>query len=256
VTQPRDPDPEVLGLFEEYARTGDRSIRNELITRHRWIAVYCASRFARRSVPTDDLVQVAQIGVLKAVERFDPDYGVPFPTFAMPTVLGELRRHFRDATWMVNVARRHKDLCLEVGAATERLAQRLGRLPSAAEIAADLQLPIGEVLEAMEAGESYWPTSFERSFDGQDGSDTVMAEIADLLGADHASATEASLVARSALRLLPDRERQIVYLRFFEELTQQEIADVMGISQVHVSRLLRSALLHVRETLGVSQPAN
>jgi RNA polymerase sigma-B factor len=240
---PRDAaaSDDVNALFEEYARTNDRRLRNDLVLRHRWIAVRCASRFSHRTVPFEDLVQVAQIGVLKAVERFDPDYGVQFATFAMPTVLGELRRHFRDATWVVKVARRHKDRCLDLGIATDRLAQRLGRLPSAQEVADELGITVEAVREAMAIGASYRPASLDCPSDGE----LTLTDVNDL--EPDASTPVDRVAARSAMQKLPERERQIVYLRYFEDLTQQEIADVMGISQVHVSRLLRSALRRLRQ---------
>ena len=240
-------DQEVLAQFEAYARSGDRALRNELVVRHRWIAVHCATRFSRRTVPVDDLIQVAQIGVLKAVERFDPEYGVQFATFAIPTVMGELRRHFRDATWAVKVTRRHKDRAIDVGEATERLAQRLGRLPSVSDIARDLDVADGDVREAMRAGATYWTTSLDRPSDAGDGLSTL-TEVRELTG-EATTSPEHAMLARDALRQLPDRERHIVYLRYFQDLTQQEIADVMGISQVHVSRLLRSALARLRHDM-------
>jgi RNA polymerase sigma-B factor len=243
---PRDaaPSDDVNTLFEEYARTNDRRLRNELVLRHRWIAVRCASRFSRRAVPFEDLVQVAQIGVLRAVERFDPDYGVQFATFAMPTVLGELRRHFRDATWVVKVARRHKDRCLDIGIATDRLAQRLGRLPSSREVADELGVTVEEVREAMAVGASYRPASLDRPRDDEPNLTEVKA-----LELNATSTPDDRIAARTAMQRLPERERQIVYLRYFEDLTQQEIADVMGISQVHVSRLLRAAVQRLRHEI-------
>jgi RNA polymerase sigma-B factor len=243
-------DDEVLVLFERYARTGDRDLRNELIVRHRWLAVQCAKRFSRRSVPLDDLVQVAQVGLLKAVERFDPEFGVHFATFAVPTMLGELRRHFRDSTWAVKVSRRHKDRCLDISTANERLAQRLARLPTVDEIAAELDLRPDEIRESMSAGAAYWTTSLDRPSTGADDTDAGLNEIRDLLGVDEGSLAASSVAIRAGLRTLPERERRVVFLRFFEELTQQEIADVIGVSQVHVSRLLRSALGLLRSILG------
>jgi RNA polymerase sigma-B factor len=250
-------DPELSALFEQYANTGDRDLRNELILRHRWLAQQCSRRFARRSVELEDLLQVAEVGLLKAVERFDPDYGVQFATFAIPTVLGELRRHFRDATWAVGVSRRYKDLCLEVGAMTATLAQRLGRDPSVDDIAAELGVSPEEVAEAMVAGAAYQARSLDRSVFGEE-HDTGDTEIKDLLGIDEAMLTSDRVAVRAALRVLPDRERRVVFLRFFEDLTQQDIADVIGVSQVHVSRLLRSALARLRATIdarpGVEHP--
>jgi len=241
-------DPELTALFAEYARTGDRALRNELILRHRWLAEHCARRFARRSVPLDDLVQVAQVGLLKAIERFDPDYGVHFTTFAIPTMLGELRRHFRDATWAVKVSRRHKDLSLVIGATSGGLAQQLGRTPTVQDVAARLGLNPKEVADSLVAGAAYCSRSLDRPALG-DSTDAGLTEVKDLLGIDEGMATTNSVAIRAALVSLPERERTVVFLRFFEDLTQQEIADVVGVSQVHVSRLLRSALARLRSAL-------
>src|SRR5437879_4383873 len=132
-----DPDDRAASLqrFRELRETNDRTLRDELLAEFRWVAVHCARRFADRGEPVDDLIQVGQIGLLKALDRFDPDYGVSFATFAVPTVLGEIRRHFRDATWAVRVPRRLKDLHVELGAATEQLVALLGRPPTPAELA-------------------------------------------------------------------------------------------------------------------------
>jgi len=148
-------DPEVVRAFEHYRATGDRTVRNQLITDHHWVAVHCARRFAHRGEPLDDLIQVAQVGVLKAVERFDPEFGVSFTTFAIPTALGELRRHFRDKTWAVRVPRRVKDLHVELGSAVVTLTGQLRRAPKVDEIAAHLGVDVDAVLEAMEAGSAY-----------------------------------------------------------------------------------------------------
>src|SRR4051812_13487521 len=152
-------DPAVTARFVEYRRTGNKRLRNELVAEHRWIAIHCARRFARRGEPLDDLLQVAQLGLLKAVERFDPTFGVRFPTFAMPTVLGELRRHFRDHTWPVRVPRRVKELYLELSSCVESLGHELGRPPTIEEIADEMHSSTDEVLEAMEAGAVYRTSS-------------------------------------------------------------------------------------------------
>jgi RNA polymerase sigma-B factor len=235
-------DVATLERFRDYRRTGDRTVRNELIESHRWIAVRCARRFEGRGEPLDDLVQVGQLGVLKAAERFDPDRGVPFPSFAMPTVIGELRRHFRDATWSVGVPRRMKELHVALGNALGELGQRLGRQPRVDEVAAHLGVTTDDVLAALEAGASYRAGPLSRSDDdGNDGELPVGADDVDLARAD------TRLAARRLLSGLPPRERTIVYLRFFAGLTQQEIADRVGMSQVHVSRLLRQSLSQLRE---------
>jgi len=244
----RPDDPDLTAMFEQYARTGDRELRNELIVRHRWLAEHCARRLARHSVPLDDLIQVAQVGLLKAVERFDPEYGVHFATFAIPTVLGELRRHFRDATWAVKVSRRHKDLCLEIGATTGGLAQELGRKPTIDDVAGRLGLPPREVEDSLVAGAAYRARSLDRPLLG-DTSDASLSDVKDLLGIDEGTTAANGVAVRAALVSLPERERTVVFLRFFEDLTQQEIADVVGVSQVHVSRLLRSALARLRTAM-------
>jgi RNA polymerase sigma-B factor len=248
-TQPDD----TAALFEEHARTGDRHVRNELIVRYRWVAVHCSKRFVGRGVAMADLLQVAQLGVLRAVERFDPEYGVNFPTFAIPTVLGELRRHFRDQAWTISVPRRFKDACLDIGTATDRLAQRLGRMPSVDEVAAEVRSTPAEVRAAMAAGQGYSPSSLDRVVDDSGGESWGMSYGERLAsGAGDPLAAEQSLITRDAMRRLPERQRELVYLRYYEDLTQQQIADVMGISQVHVSRLLRVALAALRRAIEAS----
>jgi RNA polymerase sigma-B factor len=193
---------------------------------------------------------VAQLGVLRAVERFDPEYGVNFPTFAIPTVLGELRRHFRDLAWTVSVPRRFKDACLDIGSATDRLAQRLGRMPSVEELAAEVRSTPDEIRAAMAAGQGYAPSSLDRVVDDS-GSESWGMSYGERLtsGPGEPLAAEDSLITRDAMRRLPERQRELVYLRYYEDLTQQQIADVMGISQVHVSRLLRAALAALRNAI-------
>jgi RNA polymerase sigma-B factor len=236
-------DAGILDRFREYRRTGERSIRNELIEAHRWIAVRCARRFEGRGEPLDDLEQVAQLGVLKAVERFDPDRGTAFSSFAMPTVTGELRRHFRDTTWSVNVPRRMKELHVALSGATETLLHELGRQPSVNELADHLHVTVDDVLDALEAGSAYRAGRLAREDD--EGSDVEVAAARD----DDAALVDAAdrIAVRRLLGALKQRERTIVYLRFFGGLTQEEIAERVGMSQVHVSRLLRASLTRLRD---------
>jgi RNA polymerase sigma-B factor len=227
--------------FVEYRETGERSLRNELIEEFRWVAVHCARRFSNRGEPIDDLIQVGMLGVLKAVERFDPEVGVSFTTFAIPTVMGELRRHFRDTTWSVRVPRRIKDLHVELGAAVEFLTGELQRSPKIEELARHLGVSTDEVLEAMEASSAYraGPLSAPAGDDGREPtneSEAVGGDDVDLHLADD------RLAVRALLRWLEPRERRIVYLRYFEGLSQSQIAERVGVSQVHVSRLLRSSI--------------
>ena len=246
-------DPEVIAAFERFRATGDRKLRNQLIEDHRWIAVHCARRFNNRGEPLDDLIQVGQVGVLKAVERFDPEVGVSFTTYAIPTVMGELRRHFRDKTWSVRVPRKVKDLHVELSSTVEFLTGKLRRAPKVDEIAAHIGVDVDAVLEAMEAGSAYRTAPLappgaddERSSDAE----AVGAEDPDLVGVD------TRVAVRRLLRGLAPRERRIVYLRFFEGLSQSEIAEQVGVSQVHVSRLLRSSLDLLRERLEEAEAAD
>ena len=223
--------------FAAYRASGDRRLRNALVADHLSIAEACARRFANRGEPLEDLEQVAMVGLVKAVERFDPRHGVPFAGFAVPTITGELRRHFRDATWALKVPRGAKDLHVKIPAAVERLRAASGRTPTPAEVAEELGVGIDSVLDALDAGSAYRTTS----------TDTTEGAIA----ASHASTRQASgeglppedrLLLVSLMETLPERERTIVGLRFFEDLSQSDIAERVGMSQVHVSRLLRRAL--------------
>ena len=238
----------LLEQFRAYRQSGDRSIRNTLVDAHRWIALRCARRFEGRGEPLDDLVQVALFGVLKAVERFDPERGVAFPAFAMPTVVGELRRHFRDHTWAVRVPRRLKELHVSVGRAVEELRGALGRQPTVDELARHVHVTADEILEALEAGAGYRTSTISPPDDTEAEMDPVP------LGEDDDGLVHADdrMAVRRLLGALAPRERTIVYLRFFGELTQQEIADRLGMSQVHVSRLLRQSLHHLRAEVDVT----
>jgi RNA polymerase sigma-B factor len=237
-----------LERFRRYRATGDRTLRNEIIDNNRWLALHCARRFANKGEPFDDLVQVAMLGLLKAVERYDPEHGATFATFAMPTMTGELRRHFRDTTWAVHVPRRAKDLQHTVKVATDQLGQALGRSPSIPEIAAHAGVPVEDVLAAVEAARCYrkTPLTAGRSDDGGDDLDDLA-----ILGTDDAGldAVDASETIERLLTCLPPRERRIVELRYLRGLTQSRIAELVGVSQVQVSRLLRSSLARMRDTL-------
>ena len=237
-----------LARFRDYRASGDRASRNALIADHRWLAIHCAKRFADKGEPLDDLVQVAMLGVLKAVERYDPDYGAAFATFAVPTIVGELRRHFRDTTWAVHVPRRAKDLQHTVKVAVDELGQILGRSPTVPEIAEQAGVPVEEVLDALEAARCYRNTPLEGTSDGDQGGDIV--DIRALGEDDHGlDAVEASSTAQMLLEVLPPRERRIVELRYMRGMTQSRIAELVGVSQVQVSRLLRSSLAKMRASL-------
>ena len=231
-----DDQEETLARFREYHRTHDRGLRNRLIEQHLSLARTLARRFANRNEPLDDLEQVAMLGVLKAVERFDPDHGTPFAAFAVPTVVGELRRHFRDRGWMVRVPRRVQDLHLRIGTVVSELSQQLGRSPSPTEIADAAGVRDEDVLEALEAGNRYRPTSLDVSASGSDGDARMGRSDIELVSVED----RATLL--HLLRHLPERERRVMYMRYFEDMTQAEIAEAIGVSQMHVSRLLTRSL--------------
>jgi RNA polymerase sigma-B factor len=238
---------ELKRKFAAYKGSRDRRLRNELIEAHRSLASHLARRFANRGEPFDDLLQVAYLGMLKAVERFDPDRGLEFSTFATATVEGELKRHFRDRTWSIRVPRRPQELHLRLGAAINDLSQRLKRPPRVSELASELGVGDDDILEAMEVGGAYRSASLDAR--PSDGGESMTLE--SRLGATDTGfdLAEHRVVLERLLEDLPDRERTIVRLRFFEDMTQTEIANEVGISQMHVSRLLARTLVQLRERL-------
>lgn len=233
--------------FVEYQRTRERKLRNELIEAHKSLASHLARRFANRGEPFDDLLQVAYLGMLKAVERFDPDRGLEFSTFATATVEGELKRHFRDRTWSVRVPRRPQELHLRLGNVINELSQKLHRPPRVPEVAAELGVREEDVLEAMEVGGAYRSTSLDSR--PSDSAETLTLE--SRLGShdEGFDLAEHRVLLERLLEELPERERTIIELRFFNDMTQTEIAQQVGISQMHVSRLLARTLIQLRERL-------
>jgi RNA polymerase sigma-B factor len=234
---------ELRRKFHTYAQSRDRALRDELVTAHMGLAEYLARRFTNRGEPLDDLVQVAALGLLKAVDRFDPERGLEFSTYATPTIVGELKRHFRDKGWAVRVPRRVQELHLRLGSVVSQLSQELGRSPTIGEIAHAATVSEEEVLEAIEAGHAYRFTSL----DAPSGNDDEMSLSAELGSEDQGLIDSEHRVTLSPLiAQFPPRERMILHLRFFEGLTQSEIAGRLGISQMHVSRLLARALAQLR----------
>lgn len=230
--------------FAEYARTRDVTLRDELVAAHLGLAEYLARRFANRGEPLDDLVQVASLGLLKAVGRFEPDRGVEFSTYATHTIVGELKRHFRDKGWAIRAPRRMQELYLRLGKVVATLGQELGRSPTIAELAAEVEVSEEEVLEALEAGAAYRFASLDAPPAGDGDGDTLAAR----LGVEDAELDDAERRATLSplLAQLPRREQLILHLRFFEGLTQSEIATRLGISQMHVSRLLARSVAQLR----------
>ena len=208
------------------------------------LAEYLARRFANRGEPLDDLVQVASLGLLKAVDRFDPERGVEFSTYATHTIVGELKRHFRDKGWAIRAPRRMQELYLRLGKVVATLGQELGRSPTIAELATEVKVSEEEVLEALEAGQAYRSTSLDAPTGTEDG-ETLATRFGDedpsARGRRERRATLSPLLAQ-----LPPRERLILHMRFFDGLTQSEIATRLGISQMHVSRLLARSVAQLR----------
>jgi RNA polymerase sigma-B factor len=224
-------------LFDRYSTTRDHGLRDEIVERTLWLATRGARRFADRGEPFDDLVQVARIGLLNAIDRFDPDHGVPFGAYATPTIMGELRRYFRDHTWGVHVSRRAKDLRPAVNAITEALSKELLRSPRISEIAERMKIPDEAVIEALEANNAYRARPLDPS-----------GKTAPAVDANIEAVLNREVIASLMDRLRP-RQRQILHLRFFEELSQAQIAEQIGTSQVHVGRLIASSLAELRSHL-------
>ncbi len=237
-------------LFAQYRQTGERAIRNELAERHRGLAVSLARRFSGRGEPLDDLLQVAMIALLRAIERFEPERGNSFTTFATPTVLGELRRHFRDHTWALKVPRPIKDLHLRVRPAVAELRIELGRAPYVPELAQHLGCSDEDIIQALEVSAAYRPSSLHAVASGGDGltpEDRLASE------GDPLHSFEVVQTVRSLMERLPERERTVLELRFYDELSQSEIAERVGLSQMHVSRILRATLERLSHLPGVKE---
>ncbi len=222
-----------------------QQIRARLVTGHLPVAQHIARRFSRRGQPVEDLTQVATVGLINAVDRFDPERGIAFSSFAVPTILGELRRHFRDRTWAVRVPRDIREAAIAVDRATESLVAELGHTPSAAEVAETAGLAVAQVLEAREAASAYRAVSLDRPRDDDDDSEGF----GDAFGGEDPGfrlAEDAATVER-LMSVLSDREREVLRLRFEEDLTQSEIGARVGVSQMHVSRLIRQAVARLRD---------
>jgi RNA polymerase sigma-B factor len=236
-------------LFLRYHRDGDLAARRELIERFLPLARMLARRYERRSEPSEDLVQVASLALVKAIDRFEIDRGNEFSSFAVPTILGELRRYFRGAGWALHVPRGMQERVLDLSRAVERLSADLGTSPTPQQIAAEMSLPVEEVLEAMVAAEAHDTLSLDAPAGSPDNDDTAVADAVGVIDEGFELAERRPAVAR-ALKVLPERERSILHLRFVEDLTQSEIARRLGISQMHVSRLIRRSLDRLRIAVG------
>ncbi|OBG86681.1 RNA polymerase subunit sigma [Mycobacterium sp. NS-7484] len=221
--------------------------RERIVQRCLPLADHIARRFDGRGEPREDLVQVARVGLVNAVNRFDVEAGSDFVSFAVPTIMGEVRRHFRDNSWSVKVPRRLKELHLRLGAATAELSQRLGRAPTASELAAELDMDREEVVEGLVAGSSYNTLSIDSGGGGDEDAPAIVDTLGDMdTGLDQIDNRE---TLRPLLAQLPERERTVLVLRFFESMTQTQIAERVGVSQMHVSRLLAKSLARLRDQL-------
>ena len=219
------------------------ALRDELVAGYLPVAHNIARRFARRGEPAEDLEQVASMGLIHAVDRFDPSHERDFLSFAVPTIMGEVRRYFRDSAWTVRTPRSVKDRYLAVGSATSSLSQSLGRAPTVPELAVHLSLTQDEVAEALAAHGSYHPSSLDQTLG--DGDDSALVNVLGAVDAE-LDRVEVRAVVRGLVAALPERERTILALRFVQEKTQSEIAAVLCISQMHVSRLLARTLTTLR----------
>jgi RNA polymerase sigma-B factor len=236
-------------LLERYRRDGDAAARDELVRRFLPLAAKLARRYQSSGEPLEDLTQVATIGLIKALDRFDLDRGVAFSSYAVPTMLGELKRYFRDSGWAVHVPRAAQEQALALSAVSEELSRSLGRSPTVAELANAMGVGQEDVLDAIHASNAHDTVSLDARRPGADDeSDTY----ADTLGHEDAQLDLAEYLVDvvSNMSLLTERDRIILHLRFAQDLTQTEIADRIGVSQMQVSRLLRRALRRLREAVG------
>jgi RNA polymerase sigma-B factor len=235
-------------LFRLYKEEGDEEAREQLIVSHLNLVRFLASKFKNRGEPIEDLMQVGTIGLIKAIDRFDPARGLEFTTFATPTIMGEIKRHFRDKGWSVRVPRRLQELSAKVNQTTDDLTRELQRPPSVAEVAERLGASVDEVLEAMESSSAYSSVPLEGA--GQNADDDAPSIIDHYATEDDdLAASDDRIVIEDAMSEFTPREQEIVNMRFQQGMTQVEIAQKLGISQVQVSRMLRKVLKQMQQRL-------
>ena len=231
--------------LRRYAAGRDPVLRDRLVRAYLPLAFSQARRFSRGPVPLEDLRQVAAIGLIKALDRFDPGRGTAFSSFAVPTIAGELRRHFRDKTWDVRAPRELQERAVRLERERERLSPGLGRAPTAVELAERMDCTVEEVVESMEAANGRDAVSFDAPGAGSDEDGWTLGDQLGFIDAGYARAESSAMVA-SLLATLPEREQLVLRLRFHDDLTQAEIGARIGCSQMHVSRILRAALEQLR----------
>lgn len=235
-------------LFRRFKEEGDMDAREKLVMSHLNLVRFIANKFKNRGEIIDDLIQVGYLGLLKAIDRFDPSRGLEFTTFATPTIMGEIKRHFRDKGWSVRVPRRLQELSAKVNQATDTLTSQLQRSPTIAEIADYLDATVDEVLEAMESSSAYSSVSLEAP-SGADDDDTP--SVIDRYATEDSDLafTDDRIIIEEALASFSPRERDVIEMRFLKGMTQIEIAEKLGISQVQVSRLLRRTLKKIQDKI-------
>jgi RNA polymerase sigma-B factor len=258
----RDPEARRAGIEETRRRSAELFVefhdeelsqavrdgaRDSLVQLHLPLVEHCARRFRNRGEPLEDLVQVGTIGLIKSVDRFDAERGVEFSTYATPTIIGEIKRYFRDKGWAIRVPRRLQELRMQIGSATAQLTQDLGRSPTASELAAHLDVSVEEVVEGIESSNAYSTLSLDATDDSEDGA----ASMLDALGEEDVNLEHVEIreSIRPLLEGLAAREKKILLLRFFKNMTQSQIAEEIGVSQMHVSRLLNRTLEQLRSSL-------
>lgn len=236
------------GLFEHFHRTQNPTTRDQLVAAHENLVRFLASKFANRGEPLDDLIQVGMIGLINAVDRFDPERGIKFSTYATPTIVGEIKRYFRDRSWNLKVPRWLQELNLQVTKANDTLAQQLGRSPLVEEIAEYVGCSEEEALKAMELGNAYETVSLDTrlALEGD-----AALTLSDSIGVQDLELDQIDSYddLKVALEQLDNREKMIIYLRYFQDLSQTEVAKRLRISQMHVSRLQHKALQRLKEIL-------
>ncbi len=235
-------------LFRKYKEEGDEGAREQLIVNHLNLVRFLAAKFKNRGEPLDDLIQVGTIGLIKAIDRFEPDRGLEFTTYATPTIMGEIKRHFRDKGWSVRVPRRLQELSSKVNQAQEQLTNELQRSPSIEEIARRVDASVEDVLEAMESSSAYTSVPLEAGGNSEDDEapsilDRYADEDQDLVASDD------RMVLEEAIADFSPREQEVIRMRFMEGMTQVEIAEKLDVSQVQVSRLLRRTLRRIQEKI-------
>ncbi len=249
VEQTRQESAELFARLhdDDAGREQREAARDGLVHLHLPLVEHCARRFRNRGEPFEDLVQVGTIGLIKAVDRFETDRGVEFSTYATPTVIGEIKRHFRDKGWAIRVPRRLQELRMQIGSTTGELTQKLGRSPTPRELAEVIGCTVEEIMEGIESSHAYATLSLDATDDNDDGPPAMLAT----LGVEDANIehVEVRESIKPLLEGLGEREKRILLLRFFKNMTQSQIAEEIGVSQMHVSRLLTRTLTQLRTSL-------